>query len=110
MFGHVFEVKRGPRLIPVNESMVWIDYQPFLDTFFKDLGRDLSSDKNRESYAYSNFSIIEFVMIGSKSSDYGRLVGRLFCFDLGFHTSNPVIKYRPDASCMSYMEPRAEMP
>ena len=72
MFGHVFEVKRGPRLIPVNESMVWIDYQPFLDTFFKDLGRDLSSDKNRESYAYSNFSIIEFVMIGSKSSDYGK--------------------------------------
>ena len=33
-----------------------------------------------------------------------------FCFDLGFHTSNPVIKYRPDASCMSYMEARAEMP
>ena len=34
----------------------------------------------------------------------------LFCFDLGFHTRNPVIKYRPDASCMSYMEARAEMP
>ena len=32
------------------------------------------------------------------------------CFDLGFHTSNPVIKYRSDASCMSYMEARAEMP
>ena len=32
------------------------------------------------------------------------------CFDLGFHTRNPVIKYRPDASCMSYMEARAEMP
>ena len=33
-----------------------------------------------------------------------------FCFDLGFHTRNPIIKYRPDASCMSYMEARAEMP
>ena len=33
-----------------------------------------------------------------------------FCFDLGFHTRNPVIKYRPDASCMSYMEARVEMP
>ena len=32
------------------------------------------------------------------------------CFDLGFHTSNPVIKYQPDASCMSYMEARADMP
>ena len=32
------------------------------------------------------------------------------CFDLGFHTRNPVIKYRPDASCMSHMEARAEMP
>ena len=32
------------------------------------------------------------------------------CFDLGFHTRNPVIKYWPDASCMSYMEARAEMP
>ena len=31
------------------------------------------------------------------------------CFDLGFHTRNPVIKYRPDASSMSYMEARAEM-
>ena len=34
----------------------------------------------------------------------------IVCFDLGFHTRNPVIKYRPDASCMSYMEARAEMP
>ena len=32
------------------------------------------------------------------------------CFDLGFHTSNPVIKYRADVSCMSYMEARAELP
>ena len=32
------------------------------------------------------------------------------CFDLGFHNSNPVIKYRHDATCMSYMEARAEMP
>ena len=32
------------------------------------------------------------------------------CFDLGFHTRIPVIKYRPDASCMSYMEACAEMP
>ena len=32
------------------------------------------------------------------------------CFDLGFHTSNPEIKYRPDASCMSYMEAHAEAP
>ena len=39
-----------------------------------------------------------------------RLFVCLFCFDLGFHTRNPVIKYRPDASCMSYMEARAEMP
>ena len=34
----------------------------------------------------------------------------VFCFDLGLHTSNPVIKYRPDTSCMSYMEALAEMP
>ena len=27
----------------------------------------------------------------------------LFVFDLGFHTCNPVIKYQPDASCMSSM-------
>jgi len=32
------------------------------------------------------------------------------CFDLGFHTSNPVIKYRPDASCMSHMEARQKCP
>ena len=34
----------------------------------------------------------------------------VFCFDLGFHTNNPVMKYRPDASVMSYVEARAEMP
>ena len=27
------------RIIPVNESMVWIDYQPFLDTFIEDHAR-----------------------------------------------------------------------
>ena len=32
------------------------------------------------------------------------------CFDLGFQISNPVIEYRPDPSCMSYMEARAGMP
>ena len=34
------------------------------------------------------------------------------CFDLGFQVSNrnPVIEYRPDPSCMSYMEAHAEMP
>ena len=34
----------------------------------------------------------------------------IVCFDLGFQISNPVIKYRPNPSCMSYMEARAEMP
>ena len=34
----------------------------------------------------------------------------MFCFDLGFQISNPVIEYRPDPSCMSYMEVRADMP
>ena len=33
-----------------------------------------------------------------------------FFFYLDFHTNNPVIKYRPDASCMSYMAALAEMP
>ena len=30
--------------------------------------------------------------------------------DLGFQISNPVIHYRPDPSCMSNMEARAEVP
>ena len=34
----------------------------------------------------------------------------LFCFELGFQISNPVIEYRHDPSCMSYKEVRAEMP
>ena len=34
----------------------------------------------------------------------------LFCFDLSFQISNPVIEYRPDPSCISYMEACAEMP
>ena len=34
----------------------------------------------------------------------------LFCFDLDFKISDPVIEYRPDPSCMSYMEACAEMP
>ena len=47
----------------------------------------------------------------SKLGDFSTLNNILFvCFDLGFHTRNPVIKYRLDASCMSYMEARAEMP
>ena len=48
--------------------------------------------------------------VGAEQSDLGIDCKTLFCFDLGFHISNPVIEYRLDPSCMSYMEARAEMP
>ena len=41
---------------------------------------------------------------------YYRKLVCLFCFDLGFQISNPVIEYQPITSCMSYMEAYAEMP
>ena len=53
-------------------------------------------------------TLVSLIKVQAWFFQYGIVL--FVCFDLGFQTRNPVIKYRPDASCMSYMEARAEMP
>ena len=45
------------QFVPVNESMVLIDYQPYLDSFIEDLARNPNS-------AYGDFSIENVLWIG----------------------------------------------
>ena len=56
--------------------------------------------------AHACLHILNYLLLPDRTFSFCLFV----CFDLGFHTRNPVIKYRPDASCMSHMEAHAEMP
>ena len=51
-------------MYPINKTTVLIDYKPTLDSFFEELSNDLSSEKNQDSYFYSDFSTITVIYIG----------------------------------------------